>query len=113
MSRLSAMLDPAFWITCCTDPDAGSLFQTRTASLPAIPASSGASDNITFDRTSTSGIKVSGWWLDMNEPSSFCDGFCGTGMDLNTRRSSWASRATSSPTIQRDTTLLFGCPAGT
>ncbi|KAI0310612.1 glycosyl hydrolases family 31-domain-containing protein, partial [Amylostereum chailletii] len=39
----------AFWITRRADPDADPLFDTRTASLPAAPASSGTSDNLTFD----------------------------------------------------------------
>ncbi|KAJ7896486.1 glycosyl hydrolases family 31-domain-containing protein [Mycena leptocephala] len=32
---------------------------------------------------SASGIEFSGIWLDMNEASSFCDGSCGTGIDIS------------------------------
>ncbi|KAF9528217.1 glycosyl hydrolases family 31-domain-containing protein [Crepidotus variabilis] len=32
---------------------------------------------------SLSGVKFSGIWLDMNEASSFCEGSCGTGVDLS------------------------------
>ncbi|KAJ7183712.1 glycosyl hydrolases family 31-domain-containing protein [Mycena filopes] len=32
---------------------------------------------------SASGVEFSGIWLDMNEASSFCDGSCGTGIDIS------------------------------
>ncbi|KAF7313029.1 Glycoside hydrolase family 31 protein [Mycena kentingensis (nom. inval.)] len=32
---------------------------------------------------SSSGVEFSGIWLDMNEASSFCDGSCGTGIDIS------------------------------
>ncbi|KAJ7120271.1 glycosyl hydrolases family 31-domain-containing protein [Mycena epipterygia] len=32
---------------------------------------------------SAAGIEFSGIWLDMNEASSFCDGSCGTGIDIS------------------------------
>ncbi|KAJ7473458.1 glycosyl hydrolases family 31-domain-containing protein [Mycena latifolia] len=32
---------------------------------------------------SKSGVEFSGIWLDMNEASSFCDGSCGTGIDIS------------------------------
>ncbi|TDL22445.1 glycoside hydrolase family 31 protein [Rickenella mellea] len=36
-----------------------------------------------FRNWSKSGIEFSGIWLDMNEASSFCDGSCGTGIDIS------------------------------
>ncbi|KAJ6454358.1 glycosyl hydrolases family 31-domain-containing protein [Mycena sanguinolenta] len=36
------------------------------------------------------GIEFSGIWLDMNEASSFCDGSCGTGADINNTTLSFA-----------------------
>ena len=38
-----------FWITRRTDPDGQPLFDTRAASLPSVPTSSGTANNITFD----------------------------------------------------------------